>query len=260
MTSPRQHPRTRAGVAISALAALLLGAACGDDGAGSVDAPRRIDGRTVDARATPGADAPVADGPVIDAPSPAVDASVCATGPFVLDGVLDPSAQVLAGGETGIRLAVAVTTTGLLYVATDDAGEGSDHFVLVTDNAPGVETRAAPFAKAGTIARSGGLLLALADENDNDFAGWFELPPGGGDVLRSDENYAQSTGGNGGVVEGVVDLEALTGSRPALVYVAAVPYLTPDAGALVASAQTPSGNGDGNVDADEYLAVVTSCP
>jgi hypothetical protein len=260
MNSHRQHPRPLTAGAIITLAALVVGPGCGDDGAGSVDASRRIDGRIVDARATPGADAVLVDGPVLDAPPPAIDASACASGPFLLDGVLDPSAQVLAGGGTSIRLAVAVTAAGLLYVATDDAGEGSDHFVLVTDSAPGVGTGSPPFAKAGTIARSGGLVLALADENDNDFAGWFELPPGGGDVLRSDERFAQATGGNGGVIEGVVDLEAITGTRPAMVYLAAAPYLTPDAGALVAAAQTPAGNGDGNVDAGEYLAVVTSCP
>ena len=49
------------------------------------------------------------------------------------------------------------------------------------------------------------------------------------------------------------------GAVPATVYVAAVPYATADGGALVPAAQTPTGNGDGQLDAAEYVAFPIPC-
>jgi hypothetical protein len=202
-------------------------------------------------------DSAVADARPADAVT--ADAALCATSTFAMDGVLDSSARVIAGGVTTLRIAFAISSDGKLYVATDDAGEGSDHFIVVSATAPGGATRAAPFAKAGTIAAGAGALLALADENDNNFAGWFRLEAGGGDTALTGSSYVQSTGGNGGVLEGVVDLTAAFGAVPTTIYLAAVPYATADAGALVSAAQTPQGNGDGNVDAAEFVAVSLSC-
>lgn len=202
-------------------------------------------------------DSAVADARPADAVT--ADAALCATSTFAMDGVLDSSAHVIAGGVTTLRIAFAISSDGKLYVATDDAGEGSDHFIVVSATAPGGATRAAPFAKAGTIAAGTGALLALADENDNNFAGWFRLEAGGGDTALTGASYVQSTGGNGGVLEGVVDLTAAFGAVPTTIYLAAVPYATADAGALVSAAQTPQGNGDANVDAVEFVAVSLSC-
>ncbi len=228
-------------------ASTLLGAAgCGENAvpldANRRDAPR--DGAVVDARP---ADAATA------------DAALCAAGTFTMDGTLDNSARVVGGGVTTLRLAFAVSSDGKLYVATDDAGEGSDHFIVISATAPGGATRAAPFAKAGTVAAGSGPLLALADENDNDFAGWFRMEAGGGDTALTGASYVQSTGANGGVLEGVVDLTAAFGAVPTTIYLAAVPYATADAGAMVSAAQTPQGNSDGSVDAMEYVAVSLTC-
>ena len=247
------------------VAAGLLGAALAACGPSSpaVDAGGGPDARLVDARAdgaTPDGFTPDSLPP--DAPLPdgrGVDAGGCTTTTFVLDGALDASAPVIAGGVTSVRLAVTVTAAGVLYVATDDAGEGSDHFLLVSATPPGA-ARAAPFAKAGSVAAGAGPLLFLADENDNGFSGWFRREAAAGDTALTGAAYLAATGANGGVVEGALDLTAAFGAVPATVYLAAAPYATADGGALVAAAQTPSGDGDGDLDAAEYLAIATACP
>lgn len=210
----------------------------------------------VDARRD-GRDAAPVDAPPIDTPT--VDAPPCATAAFVLDGILDANATVIAGGGTTLRLAVAVSADGRLYIATDDAGEGGDHFILISATAPTAAARPAPFAKAGTVAAGAGDLIAVADENDNGFTGWFRIEPSGGDTALTAAAYASATGVNGGVVEGTVDLRAAFGSVPTTIYLAAVPYASADGGALVSAAQTPVGNGDGNVSADEYVTFNVGC-
>ena len=202
-------------------------------------------------------DAPPTDTIIADAAS--VDAMPCVGNAFVLDGVLDASATIVAGGGTTLRLAVAVAADGRLYVATDDAGEGGDHVILISATPPSAGARPAPFAKAGTVAAGAGDLITLADENDNGFTGWFRIEPTGGDTALTAAAYNSATAGNGGVVEGTVDLRAAFGTIPTTLYLAAVPYASADAGALVSAAQTPIGNADGNVNADEYVTFNVAC-
>jgi hypothetical protein len=172
----------------------------------------------------------------------AVESAVPQDG-WVLDGVLDADATLVAlnGGMTlhaGVRGAA-------LYVAVPDAGEGQDHFVFVADH-PG-PWQAAPWAKAGQAA---GWSAFLADENDNDFEAWFDL--GGGVAVQA------ATGANGGVLEGTIDLAEQLGSVPDEVWLSFAAFATADGGGLVAPIQVPSGgNGDGNVDAAEYVRFET---
>ncbi|MGZ5003794.1 MAG: hypothetical protein ACXWBM_11415, partial [Chthoniobacterales bacterium] len=56
---------------------------------------------------------------------------------------------------------------------------------------------------------------------------------------------------NSGQMEGVIDLVAAFGSVPQTIYVASAAYSTADGGPLVA--QCPAGNGDGNLDPNEFL-------
>ncbi|MBP9085488.1 MAG: hypothetical protein KBG15_05180 [Kofleriaceae bacterium] len=211
----------------------------------------------LDARDAQALDAVTVDTASFDAAS--FDAMPCVTSGFVLDGALDASANVIAGGVTALRLAVAVSADGRLYIATDDAGEGGDHFILISATPPTAVARPAPFAKAGTVAAGTGDLITLADENDNGFSGWFRLEPTGGDAALSGAAYNNATGSNGGVVEGTVDLRAAFGTIPATLYFAAVAYASADGGVLVSAAQTPVGNGDGNVSADEYVTFNVAC-
>jgi endonuclease/exonuclease/phosphatase family metal-dependent hydrolase len=136
-----------------------------------------------------------------------------------------------------------------LYVATQDAGEGNDHFIFVTTNPTAAVNM--PWAKAGQVAAWDAF---LADENDGGFAGWF------------DRNKAQITNlfaaraatyyQNDGRLEGVLDLAAIYGAGfTQTVYVAAGPYGTADGGNLYPPSQVPEGNGDGNlVGAAEFFA------
>jgi hypothetical protein len=156
-----------------------------------------------------------------------------------MDGVLDSAAQLVAQHH-GVFLYAAVAGDAL-YVAATDAGEGNDHFILLAD-VPGA-LQSAMWAKSGQIA---GWAAFLADENDNDYSGWFDA----GGTAES------ATGPNGGVIEGTIDLAAEFGNIPTAIHLAFAAYGTGDGSGLIASAQVPASvNADGNVDAGEYLLV-----
>ena len=124
----------------------------------------------------------------------------------------------------------------MLYVATDDAGEGEDVFIYLALS-PGALT-AANWGKAGQVAQWDAF---LADENDNDYEGWFDVT-----------GFAEAmTGANGGVLEGVIDLVALFGFLPNEVYLAVGLYQSADGGSLVG--QVPGALGNGDIDAIEYV-------
>ncbi|MFM7245523.1 MAG: autotransporter-associated beta strand repeat-containing protein, partial [Planctomycetaceae bacterium] len=158
---------------------------------------------------------------------------------FTIDGVLDASAAV-AAQKNGMTLWVG-TQGSSLYVATPDAGEGSDHFIFVAKS-PGT-LGAAPWAKAGQVARWDAF---LADENDNTYSAWFDAQGPG----------VSATGGNGGVLEGVIDLVDEFGVYPDAVYLAVGLYGTGNGGTLLASHQLPGSlDNDGSIQASEYLRV-----
>src|SRR5205085_2904752 len=62
---------------------------------------------------------------------------------------------------------------------------------------------------------------------------------------------------NGGQLEGTIDLMAAFGAVPQTIYIAAAAYQTADAtqtpGSGLLAAQGPAGNGDGNIDVNEFL-------
>ncbi|MFM7413256.1 MAG: autotransporter-associated beta strand repeat-containing protein, partial [Planctomycetota bacterium] len=156
---------------------------------------------------------------------------------FTMDGVLDASAT-LAAQKSGMSLWVGKQGSSL-YVATPDAGEGSDHFVFVAKT-PG-SLVAAPWAKAGQVAQWDAF---LADENDNTYSAWFDAQAAG----------VSATGANGGVLEGVIDLVDEFGSYPDAVYLAVGLYGNANGGVLLASHQLPGTlDGDGTIQAAEYL-------
>ena len=185
--------------------------------------------------------------------------------PFKMDGKLDSTATLVAGGTKGNGgMSIYVGISGNhLYLATDDAGEGSDNFLFVSATKPGV-MRAAPWGKGGKVA-FGGKTLFAADENDNSYAGWFELGGAGAgkdkelEAMGSNKSAALDIFAptvNGGVVEGTIDLKAVFGKVPTVIYLAAAPWVNTDKGKLYQAAQTPkTKNGDGNIDASEILKV-----
>jgi hypothetical protein len=97
----------------------------------------------------------------------------------------------------------------------------------------------------------------LANENDNNWAGWFDK-----NEQQTLGGFTQvASGGSGGVLEGTIDLSQLypssgsmiaTADIPTTIYVAAAEYATANGGALVAATQVPpTTNNDGNLDATE---------
>lgn len=156
-----------------------------------------------------------------------------------MNGVRDYAAALIA--EHGLEL-YAFFDGRYLSVATQDAGEGSDHFVFVSTQ-PAAGTVSAPWAKSGQVAP---WIAFLADENDSAFSGWFDAS--GNWLTNQFQARAVTYFENGGRLEGVIDLAQILGAGfTNNLYLAAAPYGTADGGALVTAAQAPDGNGDGNL-------------
>jgi hypothetical protein len=159
-----------------------------------------------------------------------------------MEGVRDTEATLVASNPAGLSLWAGVKGDWL-YVATQDAGEGNDHFILIARDANPM--RAAMWAKAGLAA---GWDAFLADENSNDYEGWFDAGAGVG--------VQAATAANGGVLEGTINLRQKYGTIPETIRLAAAAFANPDGGALLASAQCPlSINGNGTLDAAEFIEI-----
>jgi hypothetical protein len=160
---------------------------------------------------------------------------------WTMEGQLDAEATLVAANG-GLHLYAGVKGN-ILYVACADAGEGNDHFILMA-RTPGA-LRAAPWAKAGQVANWDAF---LADENNNDYEGWFDAAG----------TTACASGTGSGYLEGTINLVEEFGSMPDRVYLALAPYPTADGTALLWADQVPASiNSDGNVDAGEYAAFDT---
>jgi hypothetical protein len=163
--------------------------------------------------------------------------------PHAIDGTLDPGLAPLASCA-GSEL-YADYDGRWLYVAAPAVSQSAtrDHFVFVarTDD----PARAAPWAKAGTVAAYD---LLLGNEDSNNWCGWFDAA---GTVLASGVASAAGT-----ALEGRVDLQTRWGTAPASVRVGFAAYASPDGGAL--QAQSPCGDGDGDVEGGERAIVYSS--
>jgi hypothetical protein len=191
----------------------------------------------------------------------AFSSSSCATtlaGPlpaFVLNGSASNYPAYLLTSP-GMTLYAAIRGT-VLYVATWSPGNFSggntnnDHFVLVSDQILGSPTTAAQWAKAGTIAIPATKVM-LAGESQGGFVGWQTI--NGSSLSVSNQAIKAST--SVGQMQGTIDLLQAFGSMPSTLYLCAAAYNTTNGGALVA--QAPIGNGDGNIDSNEFLAVPVS--
>jgi hypothetical protein len=158
------------------------------------------------------------------------------SGLFAMDGKLDTSAVLL--DSTGRMHLYAAVRGSQLYVATNSArSQGADMFVFVSV-AVG-EMRDAPMRKTGRV----GLWSAFLENRRSDTtANWYDVSAS---ILTNivDEKV-------GTVLEGVVDIEYLTGISPKVVYLAVGKYKTGDRGKLLQ--QVPAGNANGNIDPAEF--------
>jgi len=157
---------------------------------------------------------------------------------YGLDGALSPvELATLRAEANGLQL-YADFNGRLLYFATQAASNSADRFIFVTTTTSGMSS--APWAKSGQVA---GLQRYLGNEVDNGWSGWF--PQGGSGM--------QSTSVAGGWLEGILDPYAVFGFLPATLYVASVPYQTPNGGTLISGSQVPAGDGDGDLEAPEFF-------
>ncbi len=165
-------------------------------------------------------------------------------GYFIMDGQLDPSATLISSNG-GINL-FATMHGSQLYVATNSAqSQNADIFIFIAV-VPGTMTNP-PWGKAGQVAAWSAV---LANESTDNSAVWYDL--------TSRDLFAISTDTAGTILEGVVDLEYLTGVSPPTVYLAVGKYQTGNAGVLLA--QAPAGNGDGDINANEFIGLETALP
>jgi hypothetical protein len=165
-----------------------------------------------------------------------------------LDGALDADATLVASNAAGTRRVWAGLKGTTLYVASEDAGEGDDVFVFVAEVERAL--RAAPWAKAGEVA---GWSAFLADENANDYEGWFNQL---GNTIAGAGNPQAATAANGGVVEGTLDLAAYLGLVPERLRFAVGAFGDADGGPLRPLLQAPpSLDGDGTIEANEFVVV-----
>jgi len=168
-------------------------------------------------------------------------------GGFVLDGLLDDNVELLASGASFDLWGKLNGQSLYLDTATTDSTSGIDHFILA-----GCDTtvfQGAPWSKTGLVTP---WTRFLAGEESNRWCGWFD---GLENVVTSDALRCS----HGRVLEGVIELEnGWTGVPPVpgSLLVAVVGYQTGDGGALLA--QTPSGNGNGNLEPGELVEMIST--
>lgn len=167
------------------------------------------------------------------------------------DGVIDATARRIAGDSGRLPLFVGWNEKEI-YLATDKAAPGRDHFILLSLERPN-SLRAAHWAKGGQEA-AGNRQVFLAMEGDGMFQGWFQRGSSG-------TNDTELTGGGvrasqGTALEGTFDPARVgLGAAGTHIWVAVVAFGTNDGGALLAGTQTPAGNGDGTVDISEFVEI-----
>ena len=113
-----------------------------------------------------------------------------------------------------------------------------------------------PWAKMGQLTTAENELF-LAMEGDGDFHGWFQRS--GISPANNIEQSPGSVSGTGEVLEGYIDLERSGSSSIGKnIWIAVVAIDTNDGGNLQPSRQTPVGNGDFKLDADEFIKIPLS--
>ncbi len=165
-------------------------------------------------------------------------------GQFIMDGQLDGSATLLVSNG-GVNLYAAISGTQL-YVATNSAqSQAADMFIYVA--APPGVLQNPPALKSGQVAA---WLAVLGNESSNNSSQWYDASASPLNTISIDTA--------GTVLEGVIDVEFLLGAQPTDVQLAVGRYQTNDGGAL--TGQSPSGNGNGNIEASEFYSFSTPLP
>jgi hypothetical protein len=171
---------------------------------------------------------------------------------FILNGSVSNYPGYLLTSP-GMTLYAAVRGT-ILYVATwspgDYAGSNSlnDHFIIVANQLSPMTNAFPTWSKVGSNTVAGATPF-LGGESTDTYVGWQTI--NGTTVTASNQAIKAAT--NAGQMQGTIDLVQQFGSMPSTLYLCAAAYNTTNGGALVA--QAPAGNGNGNIESNEFLAV-----
>ncbi len=176
---------------------------------------------------------------------------------FQMDGQLDRVAT-LASQNGGMHLWYYFSSdTSRLYIATEAAGNGpdsyaNDHFIFVAFS-DDLTLMPAPWAKSGSV---GHYSFFLADENDNDFVGWFDST---GNLMNDTTKFRCAAGATeNDILEGVLYLDNIFGGKemPQNVWIAVGTYQTQDNGSLQWQVpRPPDGVVDSILSKDEFLHI-----
>gem|GEM_PF-520640 len=164
---------------------------------------------------------------------------------FVMDGIVDTSAR-LVSSNAGMNLWVGWNQSDL-YVATQSASSQSgDKFIFIADSQKSLVS--APWAKTGTVAA---WRVCLSNEHDNSYSEWDD---------SSGAKFSNGVGNIAGtsILEGTVNLQTVFGYRPSKLFIAIGEYQDQNIGTLIA--QAPVGNGNGNIESNEYYIYNLSGP
>ncbi|HRR07765.1 MAG TPA: T9SS type A sorting domain-containing protein [Rhodothermales bacterium] len=157
---------------------------------------------------------------------------------YTMDGTKDAVATQIASNG-GLDLHAHWNGTTLYLASTKAETVGGDVFIFVADS-PGA-LKASPWSKSGHVATWSRF---LANEQDNNWAGWF-------DAAGNTKTGAALKQSSGTILEGSIDIATELGNVPSKIYLAVAKFGNSNAGSL--STQAPAGNGDGNVDATEWV-------
>ncbi len=171
---------------------------------------------------------------------------------FQLDGLLDASAALVARREGGLALWAAVSGR-YLYLATSNA-LAQDHFILLSRELSEQTAALGPvWAKDGQVMRYDAFLAGHGASFSNGCFNSGGNPYGNLRAARSATRISKD-----GVLEGVIDLQALYGGVPPRLYLAAAPYGANPGGRLDPSQQCPAGDGDEDLQPWEFVGVNTA--
>ena len=153
---------------------------------------------------------------------------------FVMNGLLDGTDYQIAPGLH------AAIHGNILYVAAP-LSESDDQFIFVTDSLTSLQP--APGGKSGQVAFNTSSKPYLAQIGST--VSWNNA----GTNARHPTNFL------GRFLEGTLDLTQAFAVPPSTLYLALAPYAPGNGGALIGSAQIPSGNNNAHVEANEFPTI-----
>ncbi len=155
---------------------------------------------------------------------------------FLMDGTVDATGSLVSSNNGQSLYTDWDSVNGVLYIATEAASTvDGDVFIFVSKSPDGLTST--PWGKSGSVFNYDAF---LGNETDNNWSGWT-------DHNSTVKNYS------GNILEGTINIKEEFGEDFDKIYIAIGVYETNTNGNLIN--QVPSGNSDGNIDADEFYSL-----